>query len=52
MHQCELAIDLPDFRRVSRPQPSRRFLNGHVEDRVVLWIQQIDESFDVFVIVH
>jgi hypothetical protein len=52
MHQRKLPINLADLRRIASPQPSRRFLNRHVEDRVVLWVQQIDESFDVFVIVH
>ncbi len=50
--RAKLPVDLSNLRRISDPSRSCCFFNRHVEDRVVLRIQQIDESLDICVIVH
>ena len=52
MHQRKLPINRTDLRRIPRPQPSSRFFDRHIEDRIVLRIEQVNESFNVLVIVH
>ncbi len=52
MQQRKLSINATDFLSVAAADMLDSFVNGHVENRVAGGVEQIDEPFDVSVIVH